>query len=195
MPLLKVSPVPPSFIDLCHYAWGIPALAEIARDGGAKLVTVSRRLQIASETTRRTIQGLVDLDLVMPNPGYGHPMRPEYLLTPDGESIGRPAVGLWKTLQEASDAVRGACRRKWTLPCLVALEGAADRFSELEAALSGVSPRALAQALESAAGAGLVSRRVDAGPPVRTLYALTPTSRGIAGNASALATAMVWGDL
>ena len=186
MPRLKVSPVAASFVDLCHYAWGIPALSVLAGDGGAKLITVANRLQIASETARRTLRALVELDLVMPNPGYGHPMRPEYILAPGGEAIGRATLALWTQLRTLSEDAQAACRRKWALPTLVAITREAERFSEIEEALGRITPRALAQTLDALVDAALVERDVDEGPPVRTRYVLTEAGASVASVANEL---------
>lgn len=177
MPRLKVAHVAASFVDLCHYAWGVPVLAVLASDGGAKLITVANRLRLAPETARRTVRALTSLDLVMPNPGYGHPMRPEYILAPDGEAVGRETAALWTALEGRSEGLRAACRRKWTLPTIVVLERGAERFTEIATALAGVSPRALAQTIETLLDARLVEREIDEGPPVRTRYQLT--TRGV----------------
>jgi DNA-binding HxlR family transcriptional regulator len=74
--------------------------------------------------------------------------------------------------------------RKWSVPVLAEL-GEERRFSELRAALPGVTPRALALALKDLEAAGLVERLVDdqSYPPTVT-YAATraaaPLQRALA---------------
>ncbi|MEC9372594.1 MAG: winged helix-turn-helix transcriptional regulator [Planctomycetota bacterium] len=180
----------PSLIDLCHYRWAIPVVAELGRSGGAKFVTLSNRLAVAPESLSRTLTALIDLDYALRNPGYGHPMRPEYLLTPFGEAIAPPAARLLDRLHAAGPAAEAACARKWSLPLLLALRLGASRFSELRDALPGVTPRALTQSLQELETAGLARRVVwDLRPP-RVDYTLTDEGRRIAPQVEALARAI-----
>ena len=79
--------------------------------------------------------------------------------------------------------------RKWTLPALVALDGGAERFTEIEAGLVSASPRALAQALNELVEAGMVVRElVDERPP-RPLYRISRPTRPLARAARRLAVA------
>jgi DNA-binding HxlR family transcriptional regulator len=189
MSTLKLQPdyhMPP-FVDLCHFAWGIPVLAALARLGGAKGVTLARSLDIASETARRTLGGLIDLDLVLRNPGYGHPLRPEYILAPAGEDCGESVIRLWDRMQRLDADAMTTCRKKWSLPALVAIHDGHERFGEIQSDLAPVTPRALTIALEQLCDAALIEREVDVGPPVRTRYALHGSARRLAAVARAVA--------
>jgi DNA-binding HxlR family transcriptional regulator len=56
-------------------------------------VTLCRRTAAGGESVRRALAGLVARRLVSRNPGYGHPLRPEYVLTPAGARVA-PACAL-----------------------------------------------------------------------------------------------------
>lgn len=58
------------------------------------------------------------------------------------------------------------------------MEGSAS-FSEVRRALGGVSDSVLSERLSELAAVGLVTRTVDAGPPVSVAYALTEAGRGL----------------
>ena len=60
----------------------------------AKFVVLQKRLGISRSSLQRTLRALIDAGLVKKNPGYGHPMRPEYLLTERGAKVGAPAQAL-----------------------------------------------------------------------------------------------------
>ncbi len=62
---------------------------------------------------------------------------------------------------------------RWALRLLTALTAGPARFSELEHAVPGVSRRMMSERLRELETAGLVSRTVDAGPPITSTYALT----------------------
>jgi DNA-binding HxlR family transcriptional regulator len=158
-------------IALFHHRWSAPVLAELDRTRGTRFVVLVNRLGVGRESLRRTLDALIELGLVARNPGYGHPLRPEYLLTPPGQDAAERCTRLLGLL----DGDAEIALKKWSLPVLAALSGP-SRFSELRDALPGVTARALALALKDLQTAGLVDRRVeDAYPPTATYVA---TRRG-----------------
>jgi DNA-binding HxlR family transcriptional regulator len=159
----------PDLIALFHHRWSAPVLAELLRQKGSRFAALSGTLGVGSDSLRRALDSLLALGLVARNPGYGHPLRPEYVLTAEGESVAQRCA---KLLGTSDDDV---LLRKWSLPVLAALRGPA-RFSELRAAVRGVTPRALAIALKDLQGAELVARRIEDAYPPRAVY--TPTRRG-----------------
>ena len=70
-----------SLTVLVHHRWALPVLGELYRDDGAKFVTLVHRLNVSKDSLARTLEHLRTLDLAVKNPGYGHPLRPEYVLT------------------------------------------------------------------------------------------------------------------
>ena len=116
---------------------------------------------------RSSSQGLVRRDT-----GYGHPLRPEYLLTAE-RTPGSERRG--------GSAGRGRQRRllrKWSVPILAEL-GEHRRFSELRNALGGITPRALALALQELERARLVRREVLPTRPPSTVYRVTARGRRV----------------
>jgi len=159
----------PDLIALFHHRWSAPVLAELLRQKGSRFAALAGTLGVGSDSLRRTLDSLLSLGLVARNPGYGHPLRPEYVLTEDGR---RTAQRCAKLLAASSDEV---LLRKWSLPVLAAL-GRPARFSELRSAVPGVTPRALTLALKDLQAAALVERRVEDAYPPRTVY--SPTTQG-----------------
>ena len=155
-------------IALFHHRWSAPVLAELLRQKGSRFAALGGILGVGSDSLRRTLDSLLSLGLVARNPGYGHPLRPEYLLTSAGES----AAARCERLLAAVDGTRDVVLRKWSLPVLAAL-GQRARFSELRDALPGVTARALALALKDLERAGLVNRRVEETYPPTAVYAPT----------------------
>jgi DNA-binding HxlR family transcriptional regulator len=159
-------------IALFHHRWSAPVVAELLRQKGSRFVTLGNTLGVGRESLKRTLESLIDLGLVARNPGYGHPLRPEYVLTPRGRSVAERCAKLLAALNGTTDVAL----RKWSLPVLAALRRP-SRFSELQAALPSVTARALALALKDLQGVGLVERRIeDAYPPI-AVYAPTPRAR------------------
>jgi DNA-binding HxlR family transcriptional regulator len=68
--------------------------------------------------------------------------------------------------------------RPWNGLILGLLQDGPLRFSELEERSQGVGPKTLSARLKSLESLGIVSRRIEAGPPVRVQYSLT--AKGLA---------------
>jgi DNA-binding HxlR family transcriptional regulator len=161
-------------VDLVHNRWAVPVLAELHRTGGTRFVTLCRRTGAGGESVRRALTALIERGLAARNPGYGHPLRPEYVLTPAGSRVAPACALLLDELVALGIGEVGL--NKWSVPVLAAL--ASDRrFSELRGALPGVSPRALTLALKALADAGMVERTVLASYPPRTVYRLADRAR------------------
>jgi DNA-binding HxlR family transcriptional regulator len=159
----------------------LPVLAEIERTRGSRFATPSGRLGVSGESLRRTLGWLVDAGLVTRNPGYGHPLRPEYVFTRRGARLG-PQV---QRLLEAMAGYEDVGLKKWSLPVLAELEEP-RRFSELRAALPDATPRALTLALKDLQAAGLVTRTVRDDYPPAVVYDATPAGRPIVSAARRL---------
>src|SRR5947208_5533074 len=156
-------------IELFHHRWAPPTPALLGEREGARFVELQRRLDVGRESLKRALDALLELGLVRRNPGYGHPLRPEYLPTPKG----RAAAVLARRVLAAGDAA--VLLHKWPVPVLHEL-GDGRRFSELHAALATVTPRALALALQELERHRLVRREVLPTRPPSTVY--RPTARG-----------------
>jgi len=159
----------PSFL---HHRWAAAVLAELDRTRGSRFVTLTNRLGISHESLRRTLTALMDDGLVARNPGYGHPLRPEYVLTARGARVAPVCGDLLADLRELGVEETGL--KKWSLPVVLALGGPEScRFSALLGELPELTPRALALTLKDLATAGLVDRAVTDGYPPASAYSLT----------------------
>ncbi len=170
---------------LFKHRWTIPVLAALDElDGGAKFVTLQRRLGVSRDSLQRTLTTLVDTGLVGRNPGYGHPMRPEYTLTTRGSRLAPACAALLEGLRDLG--VEDIGLRKWSLPLTYSLAQGSGRFNRLCDDLD-VTPRALAQALKELQHAGLVERLLVEDSPPRTEYRLTGKGKRLTPLISALA--------
>ena len=75
------------------------------------------------------------------NPGYGHPMRPEYVLTEVGRQLAPCSGRLLETVRRLE--IEPIAFRKWTMPVTWVLGTEPHRFGELRCELPTVTPRAL----------------------------------------------------
>ena len=167
----------PQVRALSESRWFVPLLALLHREQGARFARMLA-LGLSRSMLKRTLHAMVERGWVRPNPGHGHPLRPEYLLTEAGDPL-----GAWCARVAAARESLGLCAAdlgRWSLPAVRALLAGEPRFSGLEAALAPVTPRALSLALKQLIGAGLVRRRLeDAYPPV-AVYRLTDAGARLA---------------
>jgi DNA-binding HxlR family transcriptional regulator len=166
---------------LSHHRWTLPVLAEIARTRGSRFATLSGRLGVSGESLRRTLAALQDDGLVARNPGHGHPLRPEYVLTARGGEV----APLGRAVLDALRGHEAVGLKKWSLPVLAELDEP-RRFSELRARLPEATARALTLALKDLAGAGLVARTVTDDYPPSVVYETLPDTRPLVDAARAL---------
>jgi len=76
--------------------------------------------------------------------------------------------------------------RPWTGLILILLQHGPLRFSELEEHTRGVGAKTLSARLKDLEARRLVARHVEAGPPVRVQYILTPRGRAFEKVAAAI---------
>ncbi|MGH7434471.1 MAG: winged helix-turn-helix transcriptional regulator [Polyangiaceae bacterium] len=76
--------------------------------------------------------------------------------------------------------------RPWNGMIIRVLQGGPLRFSEIAARVPAIADRMLAARLKELETRALVVRTVDAGPPVRVSYELTPAGRGFTDVAEAI---------
>lgn len=164
-------------------------MAELNVSGtGTRSVVLVNKLGISRAMLGTTLSTLIEADLVMRNPGYGHPLRPEYVLTDWGKRIA-PDCTRFEALVDGL-GVGELAYRKWTAPLLSAIRAGTSRFNAMQSALPGISPRALTSALKALREAALINRQVDDGYPPATAYVLTRSGRRIANSAAQLAEAL-----
>jgi DNA-binding HxlR family transcriptional regulator len=104
-------------------------------------------------------------------------MRPEYLLTSSGASIGADCLSLFQTLQRRDEA--DIALRKWTLPLVAAIGDQSARFSDLKAALNDATPRAITLGLKTLIQSRWAARTlIDEFPPAAG-YELRPKGQRV----------------
>jgi DNA-binding HxlR family transcriptional regulator len=157
-------------IPLFHRSYAVPAIACLYAEQGAKFVTLVHRLGASRDTVSLTLKYLVGRGIVMKNPGYGHPMRPEYVLTAAGQRLGESCVRVVAAVDELD--IAPVAFKKWPMPVVAAVGGGADRFSSLLGSLEGVTPRALTGALRDLSRIDVVERSVTASWPPHPRYVL-----------------------
>ncbi len=168
--MLSTTPLD-DLIALGKQRWMAAVLADIAAHHGARFVEMINRLSLPRDTLARTLEAAQALDWVMRNPGHGHPLRPEYILTGEGARIADIAARQLSA-QVQIGLIPGTLTR-WGLPIIHSLDAGFARFNDVSRQLTPASPRALSQGFRTLAANDLITRAlIDDYPPI-SVYRLT----------------------
>lgn len=156
-------------VNITSRAWAFPILSAL-HDGvpfrQAKLISATGAGRTAFG---ESLAHLVEMGLVERNPGHGHPLRPEFRLTPSGKRAAKLANEVLSCVK-VND--RKVLRRRWTVPILATLDKP-KYFNEIRKALPGLTDRALSQALKSMEETGWVNRKIiETARPPKVAYSL-----------------------
>lgn len=158
--------------ELGRYRWTTPVMALLAARGGARFVEMLNGLRLPRESLVRTLEAAIAAGWVVRNPGHGHPLRPEYVLTAEGVRIGEACRAIMAA-QDLAGLPPDAMTR-WSLPVIRLIAEGNRRFSAIARALESATPRALTASLKGLVGQDMVDRRVLEGFPPASDYGLTP---------------------
>lgn len=172
-------------LQLGRSRWFVPLLAAMAPRGGARVAEMRHRFGLSASMARRTLGAMVEAGWITPNPGHGHPLRPDYLLSELGRALAPHAQALVEERELRRLPTTGL--GKWHLPLLVALGNRPTRFNTLEARLSPVTPRALSLQLKRSVEAQTVLRIVQPAYPPVALYRVNDQAVGLRDRAVAIA--------
>ncbi len=168
----------PLLLQLGSHRWLVPLLADLGAHRGARFVELLHRLGLSRDSLTRTLSAAATIGWVQRNPGHGHPLRPEYILTEAGKAAAARAATI-AAAQSKIGLPPGATTR-WSLPLVAGISAGHDRFNALSRLLAPATPRALSQGLSALGEQGLVRRELlDLRPPA-SRYALTGTGQLLA---------------
>lgn len=158
-------------VNLCSRSWALTALALIARGTSARVSPLAAAAGCGRTAMSASVAHLLEMGLLEKNPGYGHPMRPEFRLTTLGVAVAAWAVDLLDIIDSADG--QSIIRSKWPLPLLSCLPRQ-TRYAELRVALAPVSDRALSLCLGQLTNRHWIERSVstNSSPPAVTYCAI-----------------------
>ncbi|MBA83127.1 MAG: transcriptional regulator [Rhodobacteraceae bacterium] len=156
-----------TLVNTTSRAWTIPILAQLHAGVAGRQAPLLAATGASRTAFAQSMEHLISIGLLERNPGYGHPLRPEFRLTKHGVTAATIAS---KILNVTADEDQGLLRRSWTVPVLTALHRP-SHFNEIKRNLHTISDRALSQSLKTMEAKNWVQRNVDetARPP-RPLY-------------------------
>ena len=165
-------------IALSQNRWMVPLLADLAAHKGARFVELLNRLGLSRDSLSRTLEAAKLSGYIMPNPGHGHPLRPEYILTEQGHRLSIIAAAIFSAQHGIS--LPPASLTRWSLPLVRVMHMGGHRFNVIARALPHATPRALSQCLRGLAEEKLVKRELVEGYPPTSRYRLTENGNTLA---------------
>lgn len=170
-----------TFVNTTSRAWAIPILANLHAGIAGRQAPLLAATGASRTAFAQSMEHLISMGLLERNPGYGHPLRPEFRLTQRGVSAAAIANKIQSvTAEEDQDLLR----RSWTLPVLTALHRP-SHFNDIKRSLRTITDRALSQSLKTMEVRSWVQRSVDeAARPPRSIYCAVNTG-GLISSVSA----------
>ncbi len=154
-------------VNITSRAWAMPILSSLHLGVAGRQAPLLVATGASRNAFAQSMDHLIELGLVERNPGYGHPLRPEFRLTKIGSTVAAIAARINDISTEED---RLLLRRSWTLPVLISLR-TPRHFSDIKRHLPTITDRALSQSLKSMETRSWVCRNVDgAARPPRSIY-------------------------
>lgn len=152
-------------VKLCSRSWALTTLGLMAGGVSGRVSPLAAAAGCGRTSMSASVEHLVGLGLLEKNPGYGHPLRPEYRLTSRGQAVAEWALELESIIK--SDREKALLRNKWSLPLISCIPDEV-RYSDIRRQLVPVTDRALSSSLVRLADCRWISRKVAASmsPPI-----------------------------
>ena len=158
--------------------WLVPLMAHVGEEHGSRFAVMLARLGLSRSVLAASLTALQEAGWLVRNPGHGHPLRPEYVLTPAGEPVA--AFCRQVMAQRERLGLEHGQLPRWSLPLIARLDGENARFSALRDALRPVTPRALSLTLKQMLQVDLIDRALEDEFPPIAIYGLTGRGRELA---------------
>lgn len=155
-------------VKLTSRAWSLEILSLMNKGIPGRQAPLLAASNAGRTAFAQSLVHLIELGLLEKNPGHGHPLRPEYRLTPLGKTVAAQATQITKIM--GTDAQAAIIRKNWTIPIL-ALSNMPRHFSDYKLRLPSITDRALSLSLQRLNGLDWLERHIDPGTyPPRPRY-------------------------
>ena len=155
-------------VKLTSKAWAIPILALMHAGTPGRQAALLSGTGAGRTALAQSLKHLIDLGMLQRTPGHGHPLRPEFQLTPKGARVAHVAARIVHQITDQDDG--SLLRRSWTVPVL-AVSQKPRFFGQIKQDLGRITDRALSQSLLMLQKRRWISRTVDLNMrPPRPIY-------------------------
>lgn len=161
-----------TLVNATSRAWAMPILSSLHSGIAGRQAPLLAATGASRTAFAQSLNHLIELGFLERNPGYGHPLRPEFRLTDLGRTVAAIADKIERVSTEGDWPL---LRRSWTLPVLTSLYKP-SHFNDIKRRLPTITDRALSQSLKSLEANDWVCRSVDGGArPPRSIYSSVNT--------------------
>lgn len=171
-------------VNITSRTWSLPILAMLHEGVPGRQAPLLNATGAGRTAFAQSMTQLIELGLVVRNPGYGHPLRPEFRLTPTGLEAAGIASRILKITQKTD---QNLIRRAWTIPILSTLQHP-QQFSGIRKRLITITDRSLSLSLKNLEERKWVSRTIsETSRPPRAIYQAINAGHDIGQQVSNLA--------
>ena len=160
-------------VALSQNRWLTALMAEFSDRQGARYVELLNRLGMSRDSLSRTLDVAIANGWLARNAGYGHPLRPEYVITEEGYRLVKSAHAIGKAQETLG--LKPSSLTRWGMPLIQVVGSGEERFGQIATALKSATPRALSQGLQALETNELLKRAIIDGRPPFSRYTLTPS--------------------
>ncbi len=147
-----------TLVNITSRAWSLNILALLHQGVPGRQAPLLAATSASRTSFTSSLRHLLQLELLERNPGHGHPLRPEFRLTPSGIEAAETADRIVKVVPD--DTQFALLRRSWTVPIL-AVTNVPRRFSFIKSDLATVTDRALSTTLYQLEDREWLQRDID----------------------------------
>lgn len=145
-------------VNLTSKAWSLKILALLHEGVPGRQAPLLAATTASRSSFTTSLDHLCQLGLLERNPGHGHPLRPEFRLTAQGQIVAAQARQIIQLTPNDNDFT--LIRRSWTIPIL-AVTTAPQRFSQIRTDLNRITDRALSKSLSQLEDHCWIQRDMD----------------------------------
>lgn len=145
-------------VKVTSRAWSLKVLALMHEGTPGRQAPLLAASGASRTAFAQSIRHLETLGLLERNPGHGHPLRPEFRLTPTGQALAPIAHQIEASARDDAGAV--LIRKMWTVP-LLAVANKPKVFSALKRELNPITDRALSKSLRELSNQKWIERSVN----------------------------------
>ena len=131
-------------VNISSKAWALKILALLDSGVPGRQAPLLAATKASRPAFAASLKHLADLKLLEKNPGHGHPLRPEFRLTPQGIEVAAMAGQILRAAPD--EPALEILKRSWSVPIL-AIAGTPARYSTIKSGLGKITDRALSQSL------------------------------------------------
>ncbi len=131
-------------VNLTSKAWSLKILALLDSGIPGRQAPLIAATSASRSSFAASLGHLLQLELLERNPGHGHPLRPEFRLTPKGRVAAAMAGRIVNIVPD--DDGFAVIKRNWAVPILAVTE-TPKRFSAIKNGLGPITDRALSKSL------------------------------------------------